>query len=158
MVDCTGLENRRTERYRGFESLSLRKKSGNNKSWFLIFFYMNTESLLTSRHIKENQSKHRQVFADFLQRTPNQGWASKAKPIPTPTTRPPAKKCTKNAPNLASTHSYGRFQIQHIPQFPSSHALYNKVISVSKIPLVHFFRLSCKKNARKKGTTLVVPF
>ena len=24
MVDCTGLENRRTERYRGFESLSLR--------------------------------------------------------------------------------------------------------------------------------------
>ena len=68
------------------------------------------------------------------------------------------KKCTKNAPNLAPTHSYGRFQILHIPQFPSSHALYNKVISVSKIPLVHFFRLSCKKNARKKGTTLVVPF
>ena len=26
MVDCTGLENRRTERYRGFESLSLRKR------------------------------------------------------------------------------------------------------------------------------------
>ncbi len=25
MVECTGLENRRTERYRGFESLSLRK-------------------------------------------------------------------------------------------------------------------------------------
>lgn len=24
MIDCTGLENRRTERYRGFESLSLR--------------------------------------------------------------------------------------------------------------------------------------
>ena len=24
MVECTGLENRRTERYRGFESLSLR--------------------------------------------------------------------------------------------------------------------------------------
>ena len=24
VVDCTGLENRRTERYRGFESLSLR--------------------------------------------------------------------------------------------------------------------------------------
>ena len=68
------------------------------------------------------------------------------------------KKCTKNAPNLAPTHSYGRFQILHTPQFPSSHALYNKVISVSKIPLVHFFRLSCKKNARKKGTTLVVPF
>ena len=29
VVDCTGLENRRTERYRGFESLSLRKKRFN---------------------------------------------------------------------------------------------------------------------------------
>ena len=65
------------------------------------------------------------------------------------------KKCTKNAPNLAPTHSYGRFQIQHIPQFPSSHALYNKVISVSKIPLVHFFRLSCKK-MHEKGDYLGV--
>ena len=26
MVDCTGLENRRTERYRGFESLPFRKE------------------------------------------------------------------------------------------------------------------------------------
>ena len=26
MVECTGLENRRTERYRGFESLSLRNR------------------------------------------------------------------------------------------------------------------------------------
>ena len=49
------------------------------------------------------------------------------------------KRCTKNAPNLAPTHSYGRFQIPHAPQIPSSHAQYNKVISVSKIPLVHFF-------------------
>ena len=63
------------------------------------------------------------------------------------------KKCTKNAPNLAPTHSYGRFQITYTPHFLFSHAQYNKVISVSKIPLVHFFRLSCKKNARKKGTT-----
>ena len=60
------------------------------------------------------------------------------------------QKCTKNAPNLASTHSYGRFQIQHIPQFPFSHEIYNKVISVSKIPLVHFFRLSCKKMHEKR--------
>ena len=29
VVDCTGLENRRTERYRGFESLPLRKKQEN---------------------------------------------------------------------------------------------------------------------------------
>ena len=27
--------------------------------------------------------KHRQVFADFLQRNPRLGWASEAKPIPT---------------------------------------------------------------------------
>ena len=29
MVDCTGLENRRTERYRGFESLPLRQSQRN---------------------------------------------------------------------------------------------------------------------------------
>ena len=29
VVDCTGLENRRTERYRGFESLPLRRKRFN---------------------------------------------------------------------------------------------------------------------------------
>ena len=29
--------------------------------------------------------KHRQVFADFLQRIPTQGWTSEAKPIPVPT-------------------------------------------------------------------------
>ena len=44
---------------------------------------MDTGSLLTSRHIKENQSKHHKVFADFLPRIPQQGWASEAKPIPT---------------------------------------------------------------------------
>ena len=29
VVECTGLENRRTERYRGFESLSLRQNQRN---------------------------------------------------------------------------------------------------------------------------------
>ena len=51
VVDCTGLENRRTERYRGFESLSLRKKSGNNESCFLILFYMSGK-LACQRNIK----------------------------------------------------------------------------------------------------------
>ena len=55
VVDCTGLENRRTERYRGFESLSLRKKSGNNESCFLILFYRDTGNSFTSRHVKQNQ-------------------------------------------------------------------------------------------------------
>ena len=68
------------------------------------------------------------------------------------------KRCTKNAPNLAPTHSYGRFQIPHTPHFLSLHAIYNKVIGISKNPTCAFFRLSCKKNARKKGTTFVVPF
>ena len=31
----------------------------------------------------KEEGKHRQVVADFLQRSPKQGWASKAKPIPT---------------------------------------------------------------------------
>jgi hypothetical protein len=30
VIDCSGLENRRTARYRGFESLSLRKMNFNN--------------------------------------------------------------------------------------------------------------------------------
>ena len=35
LVDCTGLENRRAERYRGFESLSLRFKSAcHNERFF----------------------------------------------------------------------------------------------------------------------------
>ncbi len=37
VIDCSGLENRRTARYRGFESLSLRK---NKKRDLLgLFFY-----------------------------------------------------------------------------------------------------------------------
>ena len=31
VIDCSGLENRRTARYRGFESLSLRQKDFKNQ-------------------------------------------------------------------------------------------------------------------------------
>ena len=55
MVDCTGLENRRTERYRGFESLPLRKKSGNNENCFLILFYTSGK-LACRRSIKQNRA------------------------------------------------------------------------------------------------------
>ena len=48
------------------------------------FFYIRRK-LAYQQVEKENQNKHRQVFADFLQRIPDQGWASEAKPIPTPT-------------------------------------------------------------------------
>ena len=36
LVDCTGLENRRTARYRGFESLSLRIKSARISGRFAL--------------------------------------------------------------------------------------------------------------------------
>ena len=40
MVDCIGLENRRTERYRGFESLSLRKELNQAIGWVLFFVWV----------------------------------------------------------------------------------------------------------------------
>ena len=36
LVDCTGLENRRAERYRGFESLSLRLRALVTTSAFFV--------------------------------------------------------------------------------------------------------------------------
>ena len=77
---------------------SLSARNQEQRKLLLILFYVDTGSLLTSRHIKQNQHKHRQVVADFLHRSPKQGWASKAKPIPTPTTRPPAKKSRNMRP------------------------------------------------------------
>ena len=41
LVDCTGLENRRTARYRGFESLSLRHESVHDVG---TFFWLHTGS------------------------------------------------------------------------------------------------------------------
>ncbi len=40
MVDYNGLENRRTERYRGFESLSLRKEEAVSSSGAASFLYL----------------------------------------------------------------------------------------------------------------------
>ena len=48
MVECTGLENRRTERYRGFESLSLRTESCKSKDLQDFSFY-NISSLSISK-------------------------------------------------------------------------------------------------------------
>ncbi len=42
MVECTGLENRRTERYRGFESLSLRTESCKSKDLQDFFSFVLT--------------------------------------------------------------------------------------------------------------------
>ncbi len=65
----------------GGSNPSLSARNQEQRKLLLILFYVDTGSLLTSRHIKQNQHKHRQVVADFLQRSPKQGWASKAKTI-----------------------------------------------------------------------------
>ena len=39
MVDYNGLENRRTERYRGFESLSLRKQGCKSTGYVIYTLY-----------------------------------------------------------------------------------------------------------------------
>jgi hypothetical protein len=41
------------------------------------------KSKTARRHIKRKSEQTPQVVADFLQRNTKQGWASKAKPIPT---------------------------------------------------------------------------
>ena len=103
---------------------SLSARNQEQRKLLLILFYVDTGSLLTCRHIKqnqmqpppggcwflakdtpkgmgeqseanplpqqkdcrntqnENQMQTPKVVADFLQRIPKQGWASKAKPIP----------------------------------------------------------------------------
>ncbi len=39
LVDCTGLENRHTERYLGFESLSLRNPQIHLVIWGFLFIF-----------------------------------------------------------------------------------------------------------------------
>ena len=53
MVDCTGLENRRTERYRGFESLSLRKKQENK--FVLLFCFISMRKFTYVIDVKQNK-------------------------------------------------------------------------------------------------------
>ena len=72
VVDCTGLENRRTERYRGFESLPLRKKSGNNFHCFLILFYTSGK-LACRRSIKQNRLQTPPGVCWFLAKEPQTG-------------------------------------------------------------------------------------
>ena len=58
MVDCTGLENRRTERYRGFESLSLRFKADfTSKSAFFVYCFFKGNLLKTSTKAIKEQKK-----------------------------------------------------------------------------------------------------
>ena len=54
MVECTGLENRRTERYRGFESLSLRTESCKSKDlqdFFIIIMAYPSKITFTTNNV-----------------------------------------------------------------------------------------------------------
>ena len=75
VVECTGLENQRTERYRGFESLSLRKKHLKT-SVLRWFFYAYTRTKLASvsrMGTKNTERQRRAAFQLFLERFPLQG-------------------------------------------------------------------------------------
>ena len=93
---------------------SLSARNQDQRKLLLILFYVDTGSLLTSRQ-KQNQHKHRQVVADFLQRITKQGWASEAKPIPTPYFKKPRTRrrgittftIHKNYLHYAATEIFG---------------------------------------------------
>ena len=72
MVDYNGLENRRTERYRGFESLSLRKSLLKEISEgfffylpFVIIYHKKAKTKIFRKKIPKNlvESKNSRTFA-----------------------------------------------------------------------------------------------
>ena len=54
MVDYSGLENRRAERHRGFESLSLRNKGCKSSSYEIYTLYYTQEYKADCTEIKSN--------------------------------------------------------------------------------------------------------
>ena len=64
VVECTGLENQRTERYRGFESLSLRQKQLKTSvlRWFFLHPYAN-EACFSEQ---DGHKKHRTPKANWF--------------------------------------------------------------------------------------------
>ena len=64
VVECTGLENQRTERYRGFESLSLRQKHLKTSvlRWFFLYPFAN-EARFSER---DGYKKYRTPEADWF--------------------------------------------------------------------------------------------
>ena len=125
----------------GGSNPSLSARNQEQRKLLLILFYVNTGSLLTSRHIKQNRmqtplggcrflakehqsgmgeqseanpysTKRRKrkaeqppkVVADFLQRNTKQGWASKAKPIPTQIERRKQNKLLPTNPKKRNKH------------------------------------------------------
>ncbi len=56
VVDCIGLENRRTERYRGFESLSLRKSRQEISYWVSLFLFNTNQICLKLYKTKKEEN------------------------------------------------------------------------------------------------------
>ena len=75
MVECTGLENQRTARYRGFESLSLRQKQLKTSvlRWFFLCLYANEACFSERKSIKRTGRRRRTGFQMFLERLPLKG-------------------------------------------------------------------------------------
>ena len=74
MVDCTGLENRRAERYRGFESLSLRQmKRPHDRG---RFFVLRTTSLATVQTVVRRLRANLAPKSGFAQILSNASMAS----------------------------------------------------------------------------------
>ena len=95
VVECTGLENQRTERYRGFESLSLRQKHLKTSvlRWFFLCPYAN-EACFSEQNGHKNTGRRRWTgFQVFLVRFPSRDLLSEAKKIP-------ATVATGTLPNL----------------------------------------------------------
>ena len=67
MVDYNGLENRRTERYRGFESLSLRKSllKEISEGFFIFTLLQLKNSLSFHNHKNPLKINHLSVKGDF---------------------------------------------------------------------------------------------
>ena len=79
VVDCIGLENRRTERYRGFESLSLRRHKGWLKNFNQPFLYSELEACLQNSEYQKGISTCASAFVSRRSPRERQGWAQ---PIP----------------------------------------------------------------------------
>ena len=65
MVDYNGLENRRTERYRGFESLSLRHEKSNPQG-LLFFRFVETGRLTPGREFFQSLRFVKEDEVDFF--------------------------------------------------------------------------------------------
>ena len=65
MVDYSGLENRRTERYRGFEYLSLRKQGCKSTSYVIYTLYY-TQKQVILKELQNFLGINTTIFANLI--------------------------------------------------------------------------------------------